>query len=63
MKKYLEKIRPHLRDMIDDLTKFGERKMHPTMKPKFVPPIVCNGKCTRYPKSDSSIVMIGCDTN
>ena len=36
MKGYLEKIRPHLDDMIDDLKKSGDWKMHLAMKPKFL---------------------------
>lgn len=35
-KRYVENIGPHLRNMIDDLKKSGEWKMHLTIKPKFM---------------------------
>ena len=63
MKEYLEKIRSHLRHMIDDLKKSGEWKIHLTMKPKFMLSTDSNEKRTMYSKSDSSIVMTGNDTN
>ena len=59
MEGYLEKTRPYLRDMIDDLKKPGEWKMHLTMKPNFMSSADSNEICTMYSKSDSSIVMIG----
>ena len=35
-KGYVENIGPHLHNMIDDLKKSGEWKMHLTIKPKFM---------------------------
>ena len=35
-KRILQKIRSHLRDIIDDLKKYGEWKMDLTMKPRFI---------------------------
>ena len=61
LKGYLEKIRPHLCDMIDNLKKSGECRMYLTIKPKFMSSTHSNEKHTMYPKSDSGIVMISND--
>ena len=53
----------HLHDMIDDLKKSGEWKMYLTIKSKFMPSTDSDEKRTMYSKSDSSIVMIGIDTD
>ena len=63
MKGYLEKIRPHLDDMIDDLKKSGDWKMHLTMKPKFLSSTDSNQKRMMYSESDNNIAMIGNDTD
>ena len=49
--------------MIHDLKKSGEWKMHLTIKPKFMSSTDSNEKRTMFSKSDSSIVMIGNDTD
>ena len=58
LKGYLEKIRPQLHVMIDDLKKSLEWKMNLTIKPKFMSSTDSNEKQTMCFKSDSSIVMI-----
>lgn len=58
MNGYLENIRPHLRDTIDDLKKSGEWKMHLTMKSNFMSSTDNNEKGVMCSKSDSGIVMI-----
>ena len=49
--------------MIHDLKKSSEWKMHLTIKPKFMSSTDSNEKRTMFSKSDSSIVMIGNDTD
>lgn len=48
MKEHLEKIRPHVHNMIDALNKSGEWKMYQAMKPKFVSSTNTNEKCTMF---------------
>ena len=59
MTEYLEKIRSHLRDMINDLKKSGEWKIHLTMKSKFMSLTDSDEKRTMYSKNDNSAIMIG----
>ena len=47
-KRYVENIGPHLRNMIDDLKKSGEWKMHLTIKPKFISSTNSKEKRTIY---------------
>ena len=63
MTGYIEKVRLHLHDMIGNLKKTGEWKIHLTMKPKFISLTDGNEKCAMYFKSDNSIVMIDNHTN
>ena len=44
--------------MRDDLKKYGEWKMHLTMKPKFMSSTDSNDKRTMHSKSDNISVMI-----
>ena len=53
IKEYLEKIRPDLHGVIDDLKKSDEWKMHATMKPKYMSSTHSNEKCTMYTKSEN----------
>ena len=48
MKEHLEKIRPHVHNMIDALNKSSEWKMYQAMKPKFVSSTNTNEKCTMF---------------
>ena len=48
MKEYLEKIRPHVHNMIDALNKSGECKMYQTVKPKFMSSTTTNKKSTIF---------------
>ena len=48
--------------MIDDLKKSGKSKMHLTMKPNFISSTDSNEKRMMYSKIDSSIIMMGNDT-
>ena len=48
MKEYLEKIRPHVHNMIDALNKSGEWKMYQAVKPKFMSSANTNKKSTIF---------------
>ena len=61
--KYLEKIRPHIHDLINHLKKFVEWKMLLTMKPKLISLTASNEEHTMRSKSGSSINMIGSNTD
>lgn len=63
MKEYIEKIRLHLRDMIDDLKKSSEWKVNLTMKLNFISSTDSNENRRVYSKSDGSIVTVGNDTD
>ena len=63
MKEHLEKIRPHLHDMINDLKKSCEWIMYLTMKLKFMSSTDSNEKCMMYSKSGNNIIMIGSGTD
>ena len=55
MKRYLEKIRPGLDGIIDDLNKSEEWKMQAAMKPKYESSTESNEKCTMYTKCEITI--------
>ena len=48
MKEYIEKIRPHVHNMIDALNNSGEWKMYQAMKPKFMSSTNTNEKCAMF---------------
>ena len=61
--KYFDKIRPYLKDMIDDHKARGERKIQLIMKLIFVSFIDKNNTDAMYTKSDNIVIMSGADTN
>ena len=62
-REYLEKIRPHLRDIVDYLEKSGEWKIKLTVKHIFMSSVESNENHTTYSKSHSRLVVIGNDTD
>ena len=63
IEQYLEKIRPQLASIIDDLRSLGSWKFHLTMKIDFMSSKVCNGKRLMHCKSYGTEIMIGNDTS
>ena len=61
MAEYLEKFRPHLRNMINNFKISTEWNLHLKMKPKSVLPTDSNEKHTMHSKGDNHIIMIGND--
>ena len=55
------KNRPYLGDMINDLERSGESKIHMTMKMSFSSPNVSNGEHLMHSKSDNEEIMIDFD--
>ena len=61
--EYFDKIRPYLKDMIDDFKSKGEWKMQITMRIIFISFIDKNETQVMYTKSDNVKIMNGTDTN
>ena len=61
--EYFDKIRPYLKDMIDDHKARGEWKIQLIMKLIFVFFIDKNNTDAMYTKSDNIVIMSGTDTN
>ena len=61
--EYFEKIKPHLKDMIDDYKSKGEWKTQITMRIIFISFIDQNETQVMYTKSDNVEIMNGTDTS
>ena len=63
IKLYLEKIRPHLGNMIDKLKKLGKGTIQSTMKVKFVSSKDNDDKQSMHSKSNNTEIMIDNETD
>ena len=63
IKLYLEKIRPHLGNMIDKLKKLGKWTIQSTMKVKFVSSKDNDDKQSMHSKSNNTEIMIDNETD
>ena len=63
IKKYLGKIREHLRRMINDKKKIGEWKIQLTIKTNFISSKDFMDVRDMFSKSDNVEIMMGYDTN
>ena len=61
--EYFDKIKPYLKDMIDDYKGRGEWKIQLVMRIIFVSFIDANETCEMHTKSDIIVIMSGSDTN
>ena len=61
--EYFDKIKPHLKDMIDDYKSKGERKIQITMRIIFISFIDKNEPQVMHTKSDNVEIMNGTDTS
>ena len=61
--EYFDKIKPYLKDMIDDYKSKGEWKIQLVMRVIFVSFIDKNGTQVMHTKSDNVKIMNGTDTN
>ena len=63
IKLYLEKITPHLGNMIDKLKKLGKWTIQSTMKVKFVSSKDNDDKQSMHSKSNNTEIMIDNETD
>ena len=63
MRKYLEKVKPYLIDMINNFKKSKELKIQLPMKPKSMSSTDSNEKRMLHNKNDNTEIMIGKDTD
>ena len=61
--EYFDKIKPYLKDMIDDYKSRGERKIQKTMRIIFISFIDKNETQVMHTKSDNVEIMNGTDTS
>ena len=61
--EYFDKIKPYLKDMIDDYKSKGEWKIQLTMRIIFVSFIDKNETLAMHTKSDNIVIMSGTETN
>ena len=59
IEQYLEKIKPYLGIMIDELKKSGELKIHLTMKVNFMRSKDNDDKQLVHSKSNNIVIMVG----